>query len=133
MDNVAQSSTGNAIRGFKIAAIATSVLVVIQAFLAGRGFFIDYDLIKLHGNIGSITFIAALLVLWFAFAGMKEGSLDRIDVAIGVVMVLLLFAQFGLGYGGRDSRTAASLHIPNGVLITGATFALMTRAFSRRP
>ena len=34
-------------------------------------------------------------------------------------LVVLVVVQIGLGYGGRDSGTAASLHVPNGVLIFG--------------
>ncbi len=125
-------SPSNARQGFKYAALVTAILVVIQAALAGRGWFVDYDLIKIHGYAGNVTFITGLLLVWFAYAGSRDGSLERADLMISIVMLVLVFAQFGLGYGGRDSQTARSLHIPNGVLITGATFALLTRAFSRR-
>jgi hypothetical protein len=37
---------------------------------------------------------------------------------------VLVTAQIGLGYAGRESAGAASWHVPNGVIIFGLTVAL---------
>jgi hypothetical protein len=41
--------------------------------------------------------------------------------------VLLVVAQLGLGYSGRESATAMSFHIPNGVLIFGLSVAIVAQ------
>jgi hypothetical protein len=41
--------------------------------------------------------------------------------------VLLVIGQLGLGYSGRESATALSLHIPNGVLIFGLSIAIVSQ------
>jgi hypothetical protein len=40
-------------------------------------------------------------------------------IATNVLLAILVIIQFGLGYGGKNNATAASLHVPNGVLIMG--------------
>lgn len=120
------------IKGFRIAAIATVVLVVIQAAMAGRGFFYDYDLIKRHGEVGNLTFLAAVAMLGFAFSGFRQHRLDQFDFIVSVLLVILVMAQFGLGYGGRESTAAKALHWPNGVLLTAVGAMLLGRVIPRR-
>jgi hypothetical protein len=127
-------STGgmDVVKGFRVAGIATTVLVVIQAAMAGRGFFFGGEMIKRHGEVGNITFLAGLVMLGFAFSGFRQKKLDQFDLVVAALMVLLIMAQFGLGYGGRENSTAASLHWPNGVLITLLGAMLLGRTIPRR-
>lgn len=120
------------LRWFRYLALATAVLIVIQAALAGRGWFIDYDLIKIHGDLGTVTFIACVVLVNIAVRGYRAGVLDRYDLIVSGLLLLLITAQLGLGYGGRDSKVAASLHWPNGVLITALTAALLGRTLPHR-
>jgi hypothetical protein len=129
------NSTGNSVdvvSWFRIASIVTAVLILTQVVLAGRGWFIDYDLIETHGVLGNVTFIGALALAVLGVLGYRRNELDRIDAIVAVLLLLLTAAQIGLGYGGRDSSTAASLHWPNGVLISLLTAILIGRSMPRR-
>ena len=118
---------------FPILTVITGALVLLQAILAGRGWFIDYDLIEVHGYVGNATFIAAMVLVVGAWLGRQRGSMGTAELALSLGLLILTVAQIGLGYGGRDSQTAASLHIPNGILVTGISAALITLAYARQP
>jgi hypothetical protein len=120
------------VRRYSVIAIITGALVLIQAVLAGRGMFVNFDLIKVHGYVGEITFVAALFLLVAAWLGRQEGVTTTTEITLGMLLIVLLAAQFALGYGGRDSGTAASLHVPNGILITATISALIALSL-RRP
>jgi len=120
------------VKQFRIVSLITAVLLLVQAALAGRGWFIDYDLIKVHGYLGNATFIVSIGLIGIAFNGYKRGALDRTDLVISVITLILVTSQIGLGYGGRESKVAASLHWPNGVLITLLTAVLLGRTLPRR-
>ncbi len=103
--------------------------VLIQAVLAGRGWFLDGDVIKIHGYVGNATF---LLTIALAMLGLAATRSIRVVLPLAL-LVILTTAQIGLGYAGRDSATAAAWHVPNGVLIFGlsvlaAVSALRTSA-----
>lgn len=127
-----QESSNVLVRSYPWIALLAGVFVLIQAILAGRGWFIDYDLIEVHGLAGNITFLLAIVLVIGAWIGRQTGVMTNTELILSGVLLILTAAQFGLGYGGRDSQTAASLHIPNGVLITGFTTALITIAFMRQ-
>jgi len=108
----------------KVVAVLYVALVLLQAILAGRGWFKDFDLIETHGQIGSVVFLVAIGQAVLAF--MVFGSRSWLSIA-SAVLVVLTAIQLGLGYsstGGSGNATAASLHIPNGVLIFGIASAI---------
>lgn len=85
---MSQSETGtlatneSVMKQFRIASLITAVLILVQAALAGRGRFVDHDLIQVHGYVGNnATFIVAIGLLGIAFNGYKRGSSgpDRSD------------------------------------------------------
>ena len=122
----------NAARLFRWTAAVTAVLVLVQAILAGRGWFLnDFDLIDVHGWVGNVTFLAAIALVALAFAGQGRGALGRLELGLSALLVILVVAQLGLGYGGRESADAAAWHIPNGVLIFGVTAALLALSLPR--
>jgi hypothetical protein len=104
----------------KIVAGLFAALVLLQAIIAGRGWFKDFDLIKTHGQIGSGVLLVAIVQAVLAFA--VFGSRSR-PAIVSAVLVVLTAVQLSLGYSGKDNSTAASLHIPNGVLIFGIATA----------
>jgi len=106
----------------KVAAVLFAALVLLQAIIAGRGWFKDFDLIKTHGQIGDGVLLVAIVQAVLAF--MVFGSRSRLAF-VSAVLVVLTAIQLSLGYSSKDNSTAASLHIPNGVLIFGiaTTFA----------
>jgi hypothetical protein len=110
--------------------VATAALVLIQAVLAGRGWFRDMDLIETHGVVGNLTFIVVIAQLIFAFANRQ--SLGSVPLLLSAALAVLAIAQLGLGYGGRDSAEAAAWHIPNGVLIFGLAAAAVSQAWGPR-
>jgi hypothetical protein len=121
------------VRWYPWITVVTGALILIQAFLAGRGLFKDYDLIEVHGILGNITFIFGILLVIGAWLARQAGVLTNLELGISVVLLALISAQIGLGYSGRDNGDAAALHIPNGILVTMLSGALIALSFARRP
>jgi hypothetical protein len=121
-----QTASGlDAARLYQWLTVATAVLVLAQAILAGRGWFVDLDLIDVHGLVGNLTFLVAIGLVVLAYLAWSRGTLGRLELGLSALLVLLVAAQLGLGYSGRDSAGAAALHVPNGVLIFGISTALV--------
>ena len=100
----------------KVVAVLYAALVLLQAFIAGRGWFKDFDLIDTHGQIGMGVFVVAIVQAVLAF--LVFGSRSWLAI-VSAVLAVLTAVQLSLGFASEDSSTAASLHIPNGVLIFG--------------
>jgi hypothetical protein len=128
----ARGSSFDVVSWFRIVSVITALVILIQVVLAGRGFFIDFDLIETHGVIGNLTLIGGIALAALGVIGYRRHELDQIDLVISVLLPILIVAQLGLGYSGRDSETAASLHWPNGVLISLLTAILIGRTIPRR-
>ena len=112
----------------------TMALVLIQALLIGQGLFLgDPSRISLHGWIGNLTFVGAVVLAGLVIIGFRRGELNRAALGLGGLIVLLTVAQIGLGYSGRGGGTPAALHIPNGVLIATLLAALLTVSFWPSP
>ncbi len=117
---------------FRVLAVVTAGLILVQAFLAGQWMFqAQIEAISVHGWLGNTAFLCAILLTVLAFVGMRRsgGRWGRAELVLGVLLVLLMTAQLGLGYSGRESAVAASLHIPNGVLLTMVIAALLALAW----
>jgi uncharacterized membrane protein len=123
------------VRSYPWLAVLTGMAVLLQAILAGRGWFVlgSHNLIEVHGVIGNLTFILVLLLVVGAWLGRQARVMTNTELILSIALVILTAAQLGLGYSGRDSGTAASLHIPNGILVTGLTAALIAISFMRQP
>lgn len=105
-----------------------AALIFIQAILAGRGLFIDLDLIRVHGYVGNVVFLLSIAHVALVYAA----GLRNMTLVVSVSILLLLLAQVGLGYAGRESAVAASLHVPNGVLLFGLTTVACMQVFGPR-
>ena len=111
-------------QALRIVAMLTGTSVLIQAFFAGRGLFIDTDNIDIHGILGNVTFLLALIQAGLAiFAGLR-GRLRTMLIATSLLLLALVIVQLGLGYSGRDGGEPAAWHVPNGVLIFGLTVGI---------
>jgi hypothetical protein len=108
-----------AFRWLRITAPIVLLLVLIQAVLAGRGLYISGNDINIHGMVANLTGLFVLIQVVLVFVAGLRGRFRMPLIVTNVLLFILVFAQFGLGYGGKDSTTAASLHVPNGVLIFG--------------
>ncbi len=96
--------------------------ILVQAALAGQGWFVTPDLLVLHGGVGHgvLTLSVVLAAVLLVRQRLSTGSV------LGVLIVLGLVGQTGLGYAGRRGELdlASSLHIPLGVVVFGAAVAL---------
>lgn len=114
---------------YQVASIALIVAVLLQAILAGRGWFLDGDIIKVHGYVGNATF---LLTVALAMLGRAATRSIRVVVPLAL-LVILTTIQIGLGYAGRDTAAAAAWHVPNGVLIFGLSVLAGVSALRTEP
>lgn len=117
---------------FRLLAGTAAALVLVQAILAGQWIGGDLAVIVTHGWLGSVTLLLTLLLAGISLVGWRQGLFDLKPLGITSVMVLLMIAQLGLGYAGRTSSAAASMHIPLGVLIFGALLALFVMVLPAR-
>lgn len=109
---------------FRWISTISAVLVLVQAILAGQFLFRGATFPHLkedHGMLGNLIFLIILAQVILAFLGYRQRLWGSNVLIINVVILALIFVQIGLGYGGRTSPFAASLHIPNGVLLFGLT------------
>ena len=117
---------------FRWVSLAVAVLVIVQAGLAGRGFMLaKKGFMDAHEMVANLVFLVGLGLLILAVMGFRRGLLDATDLVLSVIALVLIVAQIALGYEGEDSDTAASLHWPNGVLITVVAALLAGRSFQR--
>ncbi len=102
-------------------AAALVLIVGTQAVIAGQHLFGDWG-IDAHAALGNAAFTVAVLTAAAAIFKLDDRALR----VVGVVMVVLLSGQIGLGYSSRDSAGAAAIHIPLGVATFGAlTYQLL--------
>jgi hypothetical protein len=107
------------------------ILILIQAFLGGRGFFLDADLLKVHRAIGMAAFVVAASQIWVVMMSIREGRDRSMLLGMSGLILILTTIQLGLGFSAKDSGESASWHIFNGVFLTGAIAAYANTVFSR--
>ena len=101
-----------------VAAGLTAAMVLVMAVLAGQAWFGgQMGLIALHGTLGGFALLGALASTVIAFVNRKRSAGGWAPLALSAVLFVLMFGQTALGMSGRSSAAAASLHIPNGVLV----------------
>ncbi len=104
--------------------VVLSALVVITALVIGQGFFGGTpNLIVGHGHLGNLIFVLAAAQLMLAFLAYQKGTVGRNHLLLNGLLIVLLFAQIGLGYSGSRSGAAGALvwHLPLGVLVMGVS------------
>lgn len=109
---------------FRAAAAVLAVLVLVQAVLAGQ-FLTGEGGRGMHRLIGEAL---GLIALALAAAGYRLRAVDRDRWRLGLALIVMVIAQTGLGFVGRESSTAAALHVPLGVAMFGvALVAVLPR------
>lgn len=109
------SRRADALSQFRATAAFLAGAVLLQALLAGQ-FLSGSGGRGLHRVIGEGLGLVALLA---AAAGYRLRSVDRDRWWLAVGLLVMMVAQTGLGFAGRDSATAASIHVPLGVATFG--------------
>lgn len=117
---------------FRLLTGIIAVLVLVQAILAGQWIGGDLAVIVTHGWLGSGTFLLSIVLTAICVAGWRQGWLDRGAAGLSAALVVLVVGQLGLGYAGRSSAVAASLHVPLGVLIFGVVLVLFVSSLPLR-
>lgn len=113
----------------KIVAGLFAALILLQAFLAGRGWFLDFDLIDVHGTVGMVVWLVALLQAGLAVAVFGQAGLRSPLTLLSAAILVLVTVQLMLGFASEESASAAAWHIPNGVLIFGMATGYDTLVF----
>jgi hypothetical protein len=102
---------------FTIFSALTAVLVLLQAFMAGRFLFVGADLLQEHEIMANVVFLSVLIQLGLLFGiGLPQPQRTRLLVLNGLLL-LLVIVQISLGYG--DSGTATAWHVANGTFLMG--------------
>ena len=95
-----------------------TLLVLVQAVLAGQFLTGDAELVAIHRRIGEALPALALVLTVLAVVGRRAVTPGALLVPTAVLL-LVTVAQTGLGFVGRDTLGARSIHIPVGVALFG--------------
>lgn len=105
---------------FRWLTVLTAGLVVVQAFLAGRGLWLgERNLIDVHEMLANVLFLLAVAQFGLVLAMGIPGAMGKRLLGLNAVLAIAMVAQTGLGYVGRDNMDARAWHLPLGVLIFG--------------
>ncbi|WP_407111134.1 hypothetical protein ACE1N8_24045 [Streptomyces sp. DSM 116494] len=113
-----------ALLSMRVAAVIQSVLMLLQAALAGGFLGGHFDMLALHGTLGRVIVVVAVLMTVVAFFVRRSGG-PRSVLPVSVVLVLALVAQMALGIG----RSVAS-HVLLGVILVSAVAMLTQRVMT---
>ena len=103
----------------KVSAGLFAGLVLVQALLAGRGWFRDRDLIAIHGGVGALVVLVAISQVVLTLLVGAPAHLRRSLGLCSAALLVLVVVQYALGFATRTSAEAAAWHVPNGVLLFG--------------
>ena len=104
--------------------VLTAGLVLLQAALAGRGLWLEPNLIDYHEILANVFFLVVVGQLALTLYLGIPGTLGKRMLWLNAALVLLTLVQIGLGYSGRTELEARAWHIPLGVLIFGLWVAV---------
>lgn len=123
----ASASRHGLVNAFKVSCHLSTLLVLLQAVLAGV--FIsgeNHDAKDQHELTANITFLAVAVQLVLAFL-VRIRSEFRLMYWVAALLVLVA-AQTGLGYASEDNTFPEAVHIPFGVFIFGLALVISTLA-----
>ncbi|HET8522340.1 MAG TPA: hypothetical protein VFL82_03845 [Thermomicrobiales bacterium] len=97
-----------------------AALMLLQAFLGGRGFFVDSDLLDIHEIVGMITVLIALVQVVLAVLVLRAPGVGRTSLILSALIFVLAVVQLMLGFSAKDgSGGSAAWHLLNGVFLFG--------------
>lgn len=107
---------------FRWLSIAVSLGVFIMAMLIGQGVWGgERGLVTGHGHLGNALFVLAIAQLVIGIVLYQRKAIPAGLMVLSFTVLVLLFAQAGLGYSGRANSSLISWHVPLGVLIMGVS------------
>lgn len=115
------------VNAFKVSCHVTTLLVLLQAALAGL--FISREELGAkdqHEVMANVLFLAVAVQLVLAFLVRGWGQF-RLMYWVAVMLALVV-AQVGLGYASKDHTLPEAVHIPLGVFIFGLSAIISTLA-----
>jgi hypothetical protein len=121
--------------GLRWLATAVSALIVVMAFLAGQGLFEgESSLITGHGHLGNGIFALAAIQVVLGYLAFQKALIGRNHLLLIGLIIVLLFAQIGLGYAGsrNGNMSAVAWHLPNGVLLMGTSTVNAVQLWARQ-
>src|SRR5215218_1167061 len=80
------------VQALRCVARLVPLVILVQAFFAGRGLFLDNDLIDVHGGLGNLTLLLVIVQLALGYSGRDGGQAAAWHVPNGVLV-------FGLSLG----------------------------------
>lgn len=95
-----------------------TLVVLAQAALAGQFLNGNAALVATHRMLGEGLPVLALVLTVLAVVS-RRGTSPGVLLVPTVILLLLTVAQTGLGFVGRETLGARSLHIPVGVALFG--------------
>lgn len=110
-------SKPNLVSPFRWLTLFTTLLVLLQAVLAGQGLFDDPDMFDIHEMVANVIFLAVLVQLILTWLLRIQGPLGKQLLIMNGILLILTIVQIALGY--QESAQATAWHIPNGVLLFG--------------
>ena len=106
--------------GLRWLSVAVAVGVFLMALLIGQGVWGgERGLITGHGHLGNALFVLAIAQFVIAVLLYQRKQLAALPMVLAFTVLVLLFAQAGLGYSGRSNGSLISWHVPLGVAIMG--------------
>lgn len=111
----------------RIVVVLTSLLILVQPFLAGAYLQGQFDALGLHELNANLIAGLALIQVFAALAYWRIGRGVAAPVFASLALLVLLVVQLSFGY----SRTML-VHIPLGVAIVGFGGAMIGRVFDKQ-
>ena len=103
---------------YRWVSILTAVLLLLQPILAGQFLYNGKDDLKdVHEALSNVILLTAAGQLVLAYLARKTFGVGLVGHNFG--LLVLVIAQIGLGYAGRDNSDNLAYHIPLGVLLFG--------------
>ncbi len=109
-------------------ALLITILIFVQAVLAGRFLFVDRDAVDIHQAVANA--LSVLVIVHVALVLVTRTKWSQRVPVLTALLASLVIVQTGLGYAGRDSEDVLAIHVPVGVLTFGLASLLTAVAFS---
>jgi hypothetical protein len=112
---------------FQWLAVLMFALLALQPVLGAWVWYRDRGMIDIHAMVANTMFLVAVLLV--ALALVSGFARKNWITGWSLLLLVLIVAQMGLGYGSRGRPDVAAMHVPIGVFTFGVGLLLMLFAF----